>query len=166
MQVYQGFPAEDLLLLHWWDQMQRAGELVPTLGERHERLAEFFAAFQVPARLLYETDGNAIAVACWYDPSPLSAAYFSCWVAPHWRGTRKGLRAIVAALGVGFVEYRLPAVLLVTSDPKIRKLHRHMGAEVCGEIPDVFAGGTAYLAYFRAAKYPALQARYGVAEAA
>src|SRR5688572_17276060 len=113
--------------------MMRDQELIPTLGERHTRLAEFYGAFQTPTRLLYETDGERMAVVTWFDPSPLNAAYFACWVAPEWRGSRKGLKVILAALGVGFVEYGFPAVLLVTKDARIRKLHRHLGATFCGE---------------------------------
>jgi len=160
MQHYEGTPQQDQLLLRWWGVMYEAQEIVAILGERHLRLAQFYAAFQPPSQLFFETDEQGIAIACWFDPSPLQAAFFSVWVSPPWRGSRKGLGVVLDALNAGFTEFRLPAIILVTNDAKIQQLHAHLGATYCGMIPGIYAGEDAQISYILAETFPDICARF------
>jgi hypothetical protein len=160
MEHYQGDAYQDQLLLRWWGTMYQANEIVPILGERHLRLAQFFAAFQAPTQLFYAADEMDITIACWFDPSPLQAAFFSVWVCPAWRGSRRGLGVVLDALNAGFTEFRLPAIILVTNDEKIQRLHAHLGATHCGTIPGIYAGQDARISYITADVFPDICARF------
>ena len=164
MRQYGGAAWEDSLLATWWLELIKSGELQATLGTRFEALSEFYAAWRPPARLLYEFEDGQVKVACWYDPSPLAGAYFSMWVAPTWRRTKRAFRAILEALAVGYNEYANPVLLFVTASPAVARLHHHFGATVLGCVPHLYDGERdAYVAYLTREQFQAISARFAKA---
>lgn len=161
MRQYNGAAWEDHLLMTWWIQMLQSGELGATLGARFEAAGEFFAAFRPPSRLLYEFEDGTVKVACWFDPSPLAGSFFSLWLHPSWRRTKRGFRAILEAMGVGFGEYQNPVLLFVTAQPEIARLHAHFGATVLGAIPHLYDGERdAFVSYLTREQFAAITAKH------
>lgn len=161
MQAYQGFPEEDVLLVGWWNQMVRDGELDSTLGPRYLALSQFFAAFRAPATLFYETDGPlGIALACWLDPSPLSGAFVGLWIHPAWRRQRRAAKTAVAMLLTAFQHLQVPVLLFATDRPDVAKLHRHVGAVSMGCVPELYGGSLAYVSYLTPQALVAATTRY------
>lgn len=155
MQVYQQTAAEDLLLLGWWGELEKIGELEQTLGEGSRTLGRFYDLLKPPHVFLYEADDQGVWLAFLLSPVMRGAA-LSLWVAPRKRRARlEALPALELAYETAFGE--VPVILGITRQERLLAAHLRWGYEVVGEVPALFDGQTAWVLYvteplYRAAK--------------
>jgi len=148
-------PQDEILLLQWWSHLVETNELRTVFDERYERVSEFLLAFRHDV-LLIETDERGIWGAFWFDKSPLAGAFFSLWLRRDHRQSKASLEAISLALGVGFHDLKFRAILVVTSEPVIAKLHQKYGFHRLGVVPGLYFGNDAIVSYMTDDQFDAI----------
>ena len=139
-------PQDELLLLNFWSHLVESNELLTVFNEAYTRVSEFFLAFRQDV-LLIETDERGIWGAFWFDRSPLAGAFFSLWLRADRRHSRHSLESISAAIGFGFHDLKFRALLVVTREPGIAKMHWRYGFQKLGLVPGLYFGDTAIVSY-------------------
>lgn len=136
-------PEHEILLMQWWAHLLEQNELLTVFDARYQRLSEVFAAFRTDP-LLFVADAAGIWGAFWFDEA-LGGAFFSIWLRQDHRQSRQSLEAISEALGVGFHAFKYRAVIVVTKEPAIARLHQKYGFAKLGAVPGLYFGDTALI---------------------
>lgn len=148
-------PEHEILLMQWWARLIEEGELRTVFDDRYERLSEVFAAFRHDP-LFFEADQHGIWGAFWFDATALAGAFFSIWLRADHRQSRRSLEAISEALGAGFHVFKYRAVLVVTREPAIAKLHWRYGFTKLGTVPGLYFGDDAIVSYMTDDQFDAI----------
>jgi len=144
LSVYDGSPEADLLLLEWWTRMAATEDLEKTFSAAHASVGNLFESFRPPSILLYEADDLGIWFAAWFDPV-MSGAFYGLWIAPHKRVTRAAMQAVQESVAFGLEKF--PVLIGAMREAKVAKQAERLGARILGELPGVFDGETAIIAY-------------------
>lgn len=136
-------PEHEILLMQWWAHLLETGELSTVFGPNYQRLSEVFAAFR-SSPLFFTADAHGFSRAFWFDDA-LAGAFFSIWLRQDQRQSKASLEAISEALGVGFHALKYRAVIVVTKDPTIARLHQRYGFTKLGNVPGLYFGETALI---------------------
>ena len=133
----------EVRLMQWWAHLLETNELPSLFGPDCQRLSEVFGAFRA-APLFFTADAQGFSRAFWFD-SALGGAFFSIWLRQDQRQSRASLEAISEALGIGFHGLKYRAVIVVTKDAVIARLHQRYGFAKLGAVPGLYFGETALI---------------------
>lgn len=134
--VYQGAPAEDVLLLRWYVALSRSGDFARVFPEQ-PTAEDFLANFRAPVRLLYTVDDTfSISHAGWFMPITRSAALLAVWFAPTLRSSFRQLSIVRAALDYGLSTFDV--ILYASKVPAAVELTEALGFTMLGQVPYLF----------------------------
>jgi len=152
MTVYQPSIDADLLLLNWYYTMATCEDFEMVFSSELAPCSSFMASMR-SCTLIYEVDEKGIWFAAWFDRVMCAGAY-GFWVRADKRDSPGGgepLRAALESLRFGLS--RFPVLLFVTKQPEIVTLSLRVGFVPLGDIPWLFDGESASVAWLDAARF-------------
>lgn len=90
--AYVGLPHEDVLILDWWQELKRVGELDAIFSRSCYSLSRFYKIFQRPNWLFYLADDKGLKLAIWVEPF-YASAMTGVWIAPRCRRSKTVFRS-------------------------------------------------------------------------
>jgi hypothetical protein len=133
----------DLLLLDWYITMGRGPDFEQIFFRDAAPIASFMGTMQ-KCLLIYETDEQGIWFAAWFDAA-MSAGAVGLWCREDKRQSREMAQALYDTMEIGLA--RFPVILFVTRNASILRRTAAFGFVVLGEIPGLFDGETASIAW-------------------
>lgn len=145
---YQRTYEQDIQLLNWWHELQQSGDFGRLFADSQLPLSKFLKLFDPPCILSYTTDEeNKIKHAIWFTPlsdSP-TAAFVGFWTRESARGTRHMLKASVTLYSLAFKMFQ--TLVGVTKHEHLLRIHRKMGYNISGQVPNFLEGNDAWIVY-------------------
>lgn len=160
LQLYQPSFETDYLFLHWWLTLNETGDLKRLIFKGNRKLSAFYQVFAPPAITLYTRSvQGAIDFVMWLRPasgaSDEQTVFASMWGdrgkaagGKNLHGTRKGYDLIRLIYTVTFAIW--PSVLGTTWQPELLEIHKKMGYDIVGVLPNIH--GQEYLWFMHLTK--------------
>lgn len=144
-QRYMGTILDDRLLAGWFGRLHLDGDWANCFMQPPGGIGWFYAYFQRDVQLWYvkdELDGELL-LAGWFEPMHMGGAFFSLWVHPAHRRSRRMLQAYGELLE--YALERTHIILGITKQEHLLDAHRKMGYTVVGQVPGLWGLEAAWL---------------------
>lgn len=129
--------AHEQLLVHWFFNLKKTGDLDKVFFKDLHTLTAFLNYYANGVKLAFTVDKDGISLAAWVRPI-LDAGEFGLWIREDKRHSPSSLRSVYEAYDDLFKRF---AVLMgVSKQQHLRKLHEKLGYEVSIEIPNAWDG--------------------------
>jgi len=152
MTLYQPGLDADLLLLNWYYTMAACEDFERIFSAELTPCGAFFDSMR-KTTLIYETDEKGIWFAAWFD-RVMAAGSYGVWIRADKRDQPNGGEALRAGLeSLSFGLARFPVLIFVTKHPEILALSRRFGFVALGEVPWMYDGDVAMIAWIDAARF-------------
>lgn len=150
MTIYTPSVPADLLLLNWYMDLGSGPDFEAAFSAELAPCAAFLSAMS-KSLLVYEADERGIWAAMWFDRQ-MSAGVFGLWIREDKRHWTSGVQFVGEAMEFGLE--RFPVLICISrSDKVIEKAVSSFGFVAMGEIPWIFDGDAAQLAWVDAARF-------------
>lgn len=156
MTIYQPGIHEDLLLLNWYMDLGSGPDFERTFSAELASCGAFLDSMR-KTLLVYETDEKGIWFAAWFDRI-MSAGTFGLWFRADKRHEKTTLKTVLEALNFGLE--RFPVLLFVTRDADVMAQGQKLGFQTMGEVPWLFDGESAVVAWLDRARFDVGMARF------
>lgn len=127
----------DALMAQWYNVMLQRDELGKLFIEKSHSLSGFYDAIRRPTQTLFYVGAEGVWFVAMLTPH-YAGASFDMWVHPGRRKSKAWVRAMCAALEVGFERY--PVLVGLTAQENLLDDHVRMGYVVVGEVPKLWNG--------------------------
>lgn len=148
--IYSQSPSEDLILLRWWMSLCETGDINRLILPESRRLSPFLNIFKFPTALIYSLniEGEMDNV-FWASPvdsiSQHRAAYCGMWSRQNSRGKLKQYNFVAFVYAFAFEFY--DALLGMTWQPDLLDLHKKLGYNIIGCIPNLYDEDFLYMVH-------------------
>ena len=143
MQTYVPSTESDILILNWYMEMAQSDDFEQTFSAEFAPCSAFMAAM-TRSLVLYEADEKGIWGVVWFDRLMCGGA-FGLWIRADKRVHSTTLPFILDALESGLEKF--PVLLLVTKQRNVIEQAERIGFQKIGDIPWIFDGETAHVAW-------------------
>ena len=146
----------DYLFLHWWLTLNETGDIKRLIIEDSRKLSAFYQIFTHPTVTLYTCSSQgAIDFVIWLRPASSTPAeqtvFSSMWAGIGVRGRRKHYDLARLIYTITFSIWT--AILGTTWQPELLEVHKKMGYDVVGVLPNIYGQEYVYLVHLTKEKF-------------
>lgn len=154
--LYQATQPQDYMIAMWWDDITASGEIEKLVASNARTLSSFFRLFQPPNLMSYTEKDERIESAHWLEPvaTSSSAVFLSSWWEPESRGTKRHAQVMSTVYETIFAMGK-KTILGVTKQGELIGLHRSIGYDIMGPIPNLFDDEPAWIMSLTELKFKA-----------
>lgn len=139
IRMYEGNSEDSLILLNWWMELVKSGDLDKVLFPSSHPLGAFMGFFQPgKIRMVYVPDeANQIKLAAWGEVVANGVIFFSLWTRHDFRG-KHGLQATLDIYNEIFKVFTV--VMGVTKQERLLGVHKKLGYTIVAKVPSLWGG--------------------------
>lgn len=148
--LYQSSTAIDCTLVRWWEHLNQTGDFDLIFTDRLRPLAHFMSNFQPPNIAFFGQDHEPpydIWLAVWFAPfsDTNSGVFMHYWCDKPKRGTPLHLQATHLVYDIATQCW--PVIVGITRHEHLLGLHRKLGYNIVGQIPQMLDGQDVWVLY-------------------
>jgi hypothetical protein len=147
VQVYIPDIKTDILFARWWEYLHENNEYERLFTRRIQPLSQFMHTFQAPTLTVFAHDNEGIWMCAWFNPfsDTTSAVFMHFWGRREKRNTQEGIA--VTNLVYDFATTAWPTVIGVTKHEDLLRIHRKVGYNIVGQIPQMLDNNDVWILY-------------------